>query len=37
MEIPDEVIKKIKEIGYNHELVDNFIRELLDSNKGYDV
>ena len=43
MEIPDEIIKEIREKGYNQELVDNYItdkrfmRELLDWDKEYDV
>ena len=37
MEIPDEIIKEIREIGYDQELVCTYIRELLDSYKEYDV
>ena len=37
MEIPNEIIKEIKARGYNQELVQTFIRELLDSDKEYDV
>ena len=37
MEIPDEIIKKIRESGYDQELVYTYIRELLDSEKEYDV
>ncbi len=33
MEIPDEMLKEIRESGYDQELVYNHIRELLDSNK----
>ena len=33
MEIPDEMLKKIRESGYDQELVYNYIRELLDSDK----
>ena len=33
MEIPDEMLKEIRESGYNQELVHNYIRELLDSEK----
>ena len=33
MEIPDEMLKEIRESGYNQELVYNYIRELLDSDK----
>ena len=37
MEIPDEMIKEIRESGYDQELVNNYIRELLDTDKEYDV
>ena len=37
MEIPDEMMKKIRESGYDQELLCTFIRELLDSDKEYDV
>tara|TARA_B100001989_G_scaffold198953_1_gene147524 strand:+ start:161 stop:274 length:114 start_codon:yes stop_codon:yes gene_type:complete len=37
MEIPDEIIKEIKESAYDQELVDTYIRELLESEKEYDV
>ena len=33
MEISDEMLKEIKESGYDQELVYNFIRELLNSDK----
>ena len=33
MEIPDEMLKGIRESGYDQELVYNFIRELLNSDK----
>ena len=33
MEIPDEMLKEIRESGYNQELVNNYIRELLKSDK----
>ena len=33
MEIPDEMLKEIRESGYDQELVHNYIRELLDSQK----
>ena len=33
MEIPDEMLKEIRESGYDKQLVYNFIRELLDSDK----
>ena len=34
---PDKTIKEIREIGYDQELVHIYIRELLDSDKEYDV
>ena len=37
MEIPDEIMKEIRESRYDKELVYNYIRELLDSDKEYDV
>ena len=37
MEIPDEIMKEIGESGYYKELVFTYIRELLDSDKEYDV
>ena len=33
MEIPDEMLKEIRESGYDQELVYNYIRELLNSEK----
>ena len=33
MEIPDEMLKEIRESGCDKELVYNYIRELLDSEK----
>ena len=33
MQIPDEMLKEIRESGYDQELVKNYIRELLDSEK----
>ena len=33
MEIPEEMLKEIRESGYDQELVYNYIRELLDSQK----
>ena len=33
MEIPDEMLKEIRESGYDQELVHSYIRELLDSDK----
>ena len=33
MEIPDEMLKEIRESGYDQELVYNYVRELLDSEK----
>jgi len=37
MEIPNENIKEIRESGYDQELLYAYIRELLDSEKEYDV
>ncbi len=33
MEIPDEILKDIRESGYDPKLVYNYIRELLNSDK----
>ena len=33
MQIPDEILKEIRESGYDQELVYNYIRELLHSDK----
>ena len=33
MEIPDEMLKEIRESGYDQELVYNYIRDLLGSEK----
>ena len=33
MEIPDEMLKEIRERGYDQKLLYNYIRELLDSDK----
>ena len=33
MEIPDEMLKEIRESGYDQKLIYNYIRELLDSDK----
>ena len=33
MQIPDEILKEIRESGYDQDLVYNYIRELLDSDK----
>ena len=33
MEIPDEMLKEIRESGYDQKLVHNYIRELLDIEK----
>ena len=33
MQIPDEMLKEIRESGYDQELVYNYIRELLDNDK----
>ena len=33
MEIPNQMLKEIRESGYDQELVYNYIRELLNSDK----
>ena len=33
MQIPDEMLKEIRESGYDKRLVYNYIRELLDGDK----
>ena len=33
MEIPDEMLKEIRESGYDQELVYNYMRELLNNDK----
>ena len=33
MQIPDEMLKEIRESGYDQELVYNYIRELLNREK----
>ena len=33
MQIPDEMLKEIRESGYDKKLVYNYIKELLDSDK----
>ncbi len=33
MQIPEEMLKEIRESGYDKELVYNYIRELLNSDK----
>ena len=33
MEIPDEMLKEIRESGYDQQLVYNYVRELLNSDK----
>ena len=33
MQIPDEMLKEIRESGYDQDLVINYIRELLNSDK----
>ena len=33
MEIPDEMLKEIRESGYDKKLVYNYIKEILDSEK----
>ena len=35
MQIPEEMLKEIRESGYDQELVYNYIRELLDSDKEF--
>ena len=37
MQITDEIIKEIRESGYDQELVYTYIRELIDSEKEYDI
>ena len=37
MEIPEEIMKEIRESWYDQELLYTYIRELLDSDKEYDV
>ena len=37
MEIPDEMLKEIRESGYDQELVFTQIRKLLESEKEYDA
>ena len=37
MEIPDEIMKEISESEYDQELLYTYIRQLLDSDKEYDV
>ena len=37
MEIPEEIMKEIRESRYDQELIYTYIRELLDSDKEYDV
>ena len=33
MQIPDEMLKEIRESGYDQELIYNYIKELLNSDK----
>ena len=33
MDIPDEMLKEIRESGYDKKLVYNYIKEILDSEK----
>ena len=33
MQIPDEMLKEIRESGYDQELIYNYIRELLNNDK----
>ena len=35
MQIPDEMLKEIRESGYDQELVYNYIRELLNIDKQF--
>ena len=37
MKIPEEIMKEIRERGYDQELLYTYIRELLDRDKEYDV
>ncbi len=37
MKIPDESMKEIRESGYDQKLLHNYKRELLGSDKEYDV
>tara|TARA_A100001388_G_scaffold246982_1_gene206282 strand:- start:282 stop:395 length:114 start_codon:yes stop_codon:yes gene_type:complete len=37
MEITKEIMKEIRKNGYDQELLYTYIRELLDSDKEYDV
>ena len=37
MEISDEIMQVIEESAYDQELVCTYIRELLDSDKEYDI
>ena len=37
MKIPDEIMKEIGQSGYDQEIVYTYTRELLDSDKEYDV
>ena len=37
MEIRDEIMKEIRESGYDQEILHTYLRELLDSEKEYDV
>ena len=34
MQIPDEMLKEIRESGYDQEIIYNYIRELLNSDKS---
>ena len=34
MQIPDEMVKEIRESGYDQERVNNYIRELLEFSTG---
>ena len=35
MEIPDEMLKEIRESGHDQELIYNYIRELLNIDKQF--
>ena len=37
MEIPDEIMKEIRESEYDQELVSIYINEVLGCDKEYDV
>ena len=37
MRIPEEIMKEIRERGYDQALVYTYIKEILESDKEYDV